>query len=67
MWQDALALLIVAIAGLALLKPSIPVRRLFAVDCRKKNSGAVKTAALPRHTGCAGCALGSACSKVQAD
>lgn len=61
MWQDALALLIVAIAGLALLKPYIPIRRSFADDCRK---AAVPPTAL---SGCAGCTLGSsACVKAQA-
>ncbi|MFZ1494809.1 MAG: hypothetical protein WAU60_15550 [Candidatus Competibacter denitrificans] len=65
MWQDALALLIVAIAGLALLKPYIPIRRSFANDCRKKGgAAAVPPTAL---SGCTGCTLGSsACVKAQA-
>ena len=64
MWQDALALLIVAIAGVTLLRPYIPLLRFFSGNCRHKGADAVQTTA---RSGCAGCALGSACAKSQAD
>lgn len=64
MWQDILALLIVAIAALALLRPAIALRpfRFGSSSCLEAEKGAMKPLPLSS-SGCSGCALGAACSQ----
>ncbi len=62
MWQDGLALLIVAIAALALLRLYVPFR-LFRFGARRKDDGSAATDLAP--TGCSGCGSGASCAKAQ--
>ncbi len=62
MWQDGIALLIVAIAVLALLRIYAP-RRIFGFDARRSGDGSIKSHAPV--DGCSGCALGASCFKAQ--
>jgi len=60
MWQDALALLIVAVAVLALLRLYLP--GLFRFGGRRASDALAQKA--PSAGGCSGCALGSSCAKT---
>lgn len=62
MWQDLLALLIVAIAALALLRPFIPVRLFRANGCREEVDGLDRKPLAAG--GCGSCSLGSVCPKA---
>ena len=62
MWQDGLALLIVAVAALALLRLWLP-SGLFRFGARRNGDGSARKA--PPAGGCGGCALGASCAKVQ--
>ncbi len=65
MWQDGLALLIVVIATLALLRPYLPVGRLFRFGARRGGGGGSMRNAPPG--GCGGCPSGSSCFKAQGE
>ena len=62
MWQDALALLIVVIAAVALLRLYLPAG-WFRFGVRRGGDGSAQNA--PPDGGCGGCASGSSCTKVQ--
>lgn len=62
MWQDGLALLIVAVAALALLRSWLP-SGLFRFGVRRNGETAAKSA--PPVGGCGGCASSSSCFKAQ--
>lgn len=61
MWQDALALLIVAVAALALLRNYLP-SSFFRCGSRRNGENLAKNT--PPTGGCSGCALGSSCAKT---
>ena len=62
MWQDGLALLIVAIAVLALVRTYAPADWL-RFGARRNDDGSAAASAAP--TGCSGCSLGASCAKVR--
>ena len=62
MWQDGLALLIVAVAALALLRSWLP-SGLFRFGARRNGEISVESA--PPASGCGGCASNSSCFKVR--
>lgn len=62
MWQDGLALLIVAIAVLALLRTYTPVGRLRFDVHRSSDSS---DASVAPTGGCGGCGSGASCAKAQ--
>lgn len=62
MWQDGLALLIVAVAALALLRSWLP-SGLFRFGVRRNGETAAKRASPAG--GCGGCASSSSCFKAQ--
>ena len=62
MWQDALALLIVVIAALALLRSWL-LSGLFRFGTRR--NGASEANSTPPTGGCGGCASNASCFKVQ--
>ncbi len=62
MWQDGLALLIVAVAAVALLRSWLP-SGLFRFGARR--NGEIPAESAPPAGGCGGCASGSSCAKMQ--
>ena len=61
MWQDGLALLIVAIAVLALVRTYVQVG-WFRCGVRQRDDGSAMSSAAP--TGCSGCGLGASCART---
>lgn len=62
MWQDALALFIVAIAVLMFLRPLFRIWGFHAADCQAPEGGLSEKASAVN--GCGGCELGIACGKA---
>jgi hypothetical protein len=62
LWQDGLALLIVAIAALAVLRIYAPAG-MFRLGARQEGDGSIQNA--PPAGGCSGCTLGASCAKAQ--
>ncbi len=64
MWQDGLALLIVAVAALALLRLYVPAG-WFRFGASRRNDDELLKSPSPPAGGCGGCASGSSCVKMQ--
>ena len=63
MWQDGLALFIVAVAALVVLRMYVPVG-MPRFGARRGSDSPVKNTT-PAAGGCGGCAVGSSCAKVR--
>ena len=65
MWQDGLALFIVAVAALILLRVYAPVG-VFRFGARRGDDAPVRNTTTAAG-GCGGCAVGSSCAKARID